>query len=134
MLSVFLFFTAVISAASVATNRVDTMLSFLPAIHKMDRAGIRTNDTYTYINDSETYTFLVRTRHLIDDQMFESRPTTLRQTVGEIIVFLNSTVNDNDEPVSFSYPKLLSVLVGSFEGMLKEIEKVIKRGNRIEIK
>ena len=123
------------NATRVDKHRVDTLLSFLPAMHKLDRAGVQTNDTYTFVNDSVTKTFLLRSLPLIDDTLFDTFPKKMSETVADILSFLNSTLttvaSTND---SFTYDKLLSVLTGSFDAMLKEIEAVIKQGNGIDIK
>ena len=131
----FLFFMLTADAMVIDKRRADTLLSFLPAIHKLESAGVSTNDTYTYINDSATRTFLVRSLSFINDTMFSPFPKSMSETVVDILGVLDSTADTipyTDEP--FTYGKLLSVLTGSFDAILKELETVIKRGNWVDIK
>lgn len=109
-------------------QRINTMLSFLPAIYKIEMMGYTLNGTYTFVNDSTTQTYLNYSLSHIDDRYFSPFPCTLTENIQDIIYTLNTSwtrLDDDEGP--FSYVKLLTVLNGSVIGMLNEIENMIHR-------
>lgn len=116
-------------------RRINTALALLPAIYKMEMAGITFNSTFDYVNDSVTENYLVHALPFIDDRVFSPVPTTMRETIANAASFINSTIaTDVFATERFTYEKLFAVLVGSFRGMLHEIKTIMKQGNEIDIK
>lgn len=124
------------SMKRIYSDRINTMLSLLPPIHKMERAGIRKSFRYHYLNDSMTKSFLFYSLPFINDSLFSNEPKSMSESIDEAISHFNSSKINIDifTRETFSYEKLMAVLVGSFDAIMNEIETYLRKGNRIEIK
>ena len=106
-------------------HRVNTLLSILPAIHRMDMGNITSNGTYTYVNDSLSQSFIEFAIPYVNDTLFLSTSQTLSECLRVICDHLNSTLIDTIS-IGFSYSNLYDVLTGTFTGILRELEELIR--------